>query len=105
MAGVQAQDGSINVALNDSTSTGAYTKDGKLRVTDAAGSGLYDASGAIRISVTVGQGVYKALAAVLRVSAAETDGAVGIQFNDGSIRMTGTGGGSTYVPTYYIYGF
>ncbi len=84
--GIQAPGGALNVALND-TGRGAYTADGRLRVTDVAGRGITDASGAWRIASTVGRGVYQNLADAIRYVDASIDGATGVQAVSGPIRM------------------
>lgn len=89
MSGVQAAGGALNIALNDATGKGAYTLGGALRVTDAAGTGLTDASGALRVVSIASNGVYQIRSATIRYSNATTDGKTGVQFSDGSIRMTG----------------
>ncbi len=95
--GVYVPGGALNVTLNDATTKGAYMPDGSLRVTDVAGAGLYDASGALRIISNVGIGVYATRADSIRYSDASTDGATGVQFKDGSIRMLSEEPGNGYV--------
>ncbi len=95
--GVQTAGGALNVTLNDTTQKGAYMPDGSLRVTDTAGAGLYDASGALRIATTVGRGVYQAFADAVRFSDAIDDGATGVQFKDGAIRMNEVFVGGGYI--------
>lgn len=85
--GVYIPGGALNVTVNDTTTKGAYMPDGSLRVTDVAGAGIYDASGALRIVSSVANGVYAAQADQIRESDASTDGATGVQFKDGSLRM------------------
>ncbi len=85
--GIQAPGGALNVSLNDATGKGAYTADGRLRVTDVAGRGITDASGAWRIVSTIAQGVYEELADAIRYVDASIDNAVGVQAVSGPIRM------------------
>lgn len=86
--GVQSAGGALNVTYNDTTSKGAYMPDGSLRVTDVPGTGLYDASGALRVVDITGKGVYQSNGAAIRISDADDDGKTGVQYLDGSIRMS-----------------
>lgn len=104
--GVQLPGGALNVTLNDTTSRGAYMPDGSLRVTDVAGIGVYDASGAFRIVAIAALGVYAPQADQIRYSDATVDGASGVQFKDGAVRMQTNAPSNGYVTedglSYYV---